>query len=210
MASPGPLRVLLDVNVWIANLIASDKGRQGTAAQQLVSMIARGEWGTDGRSVQLVVSIEMLATLDSVMRRRGASPRKAEAYANAVMDIMKYGPEGLDPYLLLGGREQFAMTDIEDAGVLAAAFASKTDLLVTDNLNDFEIKDCTGLDTRAIETSSGRRQLRAMRHRRGAIDVIVAHPFDVMDWLRRGFDFEPAKLWDDVSASARGDGGTNR
>lgn len=197
-ASVGPLRVVLDVNVWVANLIAADRGRNDTAVRQLVSMIARGEWGNSGRGVQLVISLDMLETLEAVLMRRNAQPQKIEAYSSAVMNIMKFGPEGLDPYLLLGGREQFAMADLEDAGVLATAFASRSDIVITGNLSDFETKDSTSIDTRIVGTSPNSRQLRAHRHRRGDVDLIVAHPFDVMDWIRQGYDFQPAKLWNEI------------
>lgn len=194
-----PLRVLLDVNVWVANLLAAAKGRRGTAAQKVVSMIAGGRWGDQGHEAQLVVSHEMLETLEVVLKRRGATSDSAEAYTEAIKGVMKFGPEELDPYLLLGGREQFGMADIEDAGVLATAFASKTALLVTDNLKDFRTKDSGRVDTRMIRTSSGTRQLYALRHRRSDVDLVVAHPLDVMAWLEQRIDFEPDALWKQIS-----------
>lgn len=194
-----PLRVLLDVDLWVTNLMAAAKGRQGTAAQKIVSMVASGRWGGSGREVQLVVSHEMLDTLSVVLQRAGATPESAEAYAEAITGIMKFGPEELDPYLLLGGREQFATADIEDAGVLATAFASRTALLVTDNLKDFETRDSRRADTRIVKASSGKRQLYALRHRRADIDLVVAHPLDVVSWLEQGLDFAPDALWNQLS-----------
>lgn len=194
-----PLRILLDVNVWVANLMAVARGRQGTATQKIVSMVTRGRWGHQEREAQLVISIEMLETLARVLRRQGASSDSSESYIDAIKGIMKYGPDELDPYLMLGGREQFAMSDVEDAGVLAAAFASKTTLLVTDNLRDFQTRDCLWTDTRIVNSSSGPRQLRALRHRRAGVDVIVAHPLDVTAWLEQRLDFEPDLLWDRIS-----------
>jgi hypothetical protein len=117
----------------------------------------------------------------------------------AIKGIMKYGPDELDPYLVLGGREPFAMADVEDAGVLATAFASRVALLVTDNLRDFQTRDCLWTDTRIVKSSSGSRQLRALRHRRSGIDVIVAHPLDVTAWLEQRLDFEPDALWEQIS-----------
>lgn len=195
-----PLRVLLDVNIWIANLMATGRGRRGTTAQRIVSMIANGRWGDGGREVQLVVSLDMLDTVEQVLERLGASSVNAQAYAEAVRDIMKHGPEELDPYLLLGGREQFAIADVEDAGVLATAFAARAHLVVTDNLKDFRTKESLRVDTRIVATSAGQRQLHALRHRRTDVDLIVAHPLDVMSWLERRIDFEPASLWRQISA----------
>jgi predicted nucleic acid-binding protein len=194
-----PLRILLDVNVWVANLLASARSRQGTAVQKIVAMVSSGRWGDEGREAQLVVSHEMLETLEVVLERLGATPENAEAYTEAIKGIMKFGPEELNPYLLPGGREQFAMADIEDAGVLATAFASRTALLVTDNLKDFQTKDSRRVDTSIVKASSGTRQLHALRHQRSDIDVVVAHPLDVASWLEQGIDFEPGALWNQIS-----------
>jgi predicted nucleic acid-binding protein len=194
-----PLRILLDVNVWVANLMATAKGRQGTAAQRIVSMVTSGRWGDEERETQLVASLEMLETLEHVLQRQGASSDSAEAYTEAIKSIMKYGPDELDPYLLLGGREQFAMADVEDAGVLATAFASKTSLLVTDNLKDFQTNDSLRVDTRIVKASSRSRQLHALRHQRSDVDVIVAHPLDVKVWLEQRLSFEPDALWNQIS-----------
>lgn len=101
-----------------------------------------------------------------------------------------------DPCQLLGGREQFAMADVEDAGVLATAFASRTALLVTGNSNDFRTKDSRRIETRVVNASSGKRQLHALRHQWPEVDLIVAHPLDVISWLERRIDFEPEALWD--------------
>lgn len=199
-----PLRVLLDVNVWVANLLSTARGRRGTAVQKIVAMIAVGRWGDEGRAAQLVISHEMLETLEIVLGSRGVAPDDAAAYADAVMGIMQFGPDELDPYLLLGGREQFAMADAEDAGVLATAFASRTDLLVTDNLKDFRTGDAARAETAVVTTSSGPRQLHALRHRHSGRDLIVAHPLDVIAWLERGYDFEPGPLWERVSPAPAG------
>lgn len=193
-----PLRVLLDVNVWVANLLASARGRRSTAVQKLIATIADGKLA-DGGDVQLVVSHEMLETLEVVLDRLGATQASTEAYVDAIKGIMRFGPEELDPYLLLGGREQFAMADVEDAGVLATAFASKADLLVTDNLKDYRTKDSHRADTRLVRTPSGPRQLYALRHRRTGIDLLVAHPLDVAHWLEQRFDLRPDALWSRIS-----------
>lgn len=190
-----PLRVVLDVNIFVSNIMAHDRGHKGTASQTLVSMISSQKWGLADRA-QLVISFEMIDTLEKVLRRLEFSSARVEAYSNAIIDIMKYGPDGLDPYLILGGEERFAMSDQEDIGVLAMAFGAKADILVTDNLRDFTTKDAAIIDTQVVETTaSGRRILQALRYKIGNADLIVAHPFDVMQWMRSGFDFSPAILW---------------
>ncbi len=163
-------------------------------------MVTSGRWGDEGREAQLVTSIGMLETLEHVLKRQGASSDNSGAYIEAIKGIMKYGPDELDPYLVLGGREQFAMADVEDAGVLATAFASRATLLVTDNLKDFQTKESLRVDTRIVKASSGSRQLHALRHQQFDVDVIVAHPLDVMAWLEQRLNFEPDALWNQISS----------
>lgn len=193
-----PVRVLLDVNVWVGNIMAYDRGHKGTATQTLVSMVSSQKWGMDDRA-QLVISFEMIETLETVLRRRQFTEDRIKAYTGSIIDIMKYGPDALDPYLILGGEERFAMSDVEDAGVLATAFAAGADILVTDNLGDFVTKDASVVDTQMVSTtSSGQRILQALRYEIGRADLIIAHPFDVMQWMRLGYDFTPRALWDAI------------
>jgi predicted nucleic acid-binding protein len=199
-----PLRVLLDVNVWVANLLASAKGWQGTAVQKIVSMVASGRWAGGTREVQLVISYEMLETLEIVLNRLGAPAEGVESYIEAIVGIMKFGPEELDPYLVLGGSEQFAIADTEDARLLAIAFASKTALLVTDNLKDFSTKSAHRVDTRITKASLASRQLYALRHRRSGVDLVVAHPLDVASWLEQRIEFDPEELWQRLMQEAAG------
>lgn len=196
-----PLRVLLDVNIFVASIMAHDRGHQGTAAQTLVSMVAAQRWGVADRA-QLVVSFEMIDTLETVLRGLEFRGDRIASYCAAIVDIMKYGPDALDPYLVLGGEERFAISDAEDAGVLATAFAARADILVTGNLKDFISKDASATQTQVIDTASGRRTLQALRYEIGHADLIVAHPFDVMDWIRLGYDFAPAALWDSIRKPA--------
>ncbi|MDY6962863.1 MAG: PIN domain-containing protein [Pseudomonadota bacterium] len=193
-----PVRVLLDVNVFVGNIMARDRGHKGTATQTLVSMVSSQKWGIDDRA-QLVISFEMIETLETVLRRLQFTEDRIKAYTGSIIDIMKYGPDSLDPYLILGGQERFAMSDVEDAGVLATAFGAEADILVTDNLMDFATKDASVVDTQVVTTtSSGRRTLQALRYEIGRADLIVAHPFDVMQWLRLGYDFRPGTLWNAI------------
>lgn len=196
-----PVRVLLDVNIYIGSIIATQRGHTGTATQTLLSMIGGHQWGSAG-SAQLLISLEMIETLETVLRRLGFPTDLIRAYSTAIVDIMKYGPEELDPYLVLGGEERFALPDVEDAGVLATAFAARADLLVTDNLRDFATKDALSLETQVVmTTSAGPRTLQAFRYQAGQIDLIVAHPFDVMNWIRSGHDFTPSNLWEKIARS---------
>ncbi|MGO7040843.1 PIN domain-containing protein [Rhizobium acaciae] len=193
-----PVRVLLDVNIFVGNIMAHDRGHKGTATQTLVSMVSGQQWGVADRA-QLIISFEMIDTLEMVLRRLKFSEDRIKSYSGSIVDIMKYGPDALDPYLILGGEERFAMSDVEDAGVLAAAFGAKADILVTDNLKDFTTKDASAVETQMVETtSSGQRTLQALRYEIGNADLIVAHPFDVVQWMRLGYDFTPSALWNAI------------
>ncbi|WP_117190640.1 PIN domain-containing protein [Rhizobium terrae] len=149
----------VDVNVVVGSIMAHDRGHKGTATQTLVSMVSSQKWGIDDRA-QLVISFEMIETLETVLRRLQFTEDRIKAYTGSIIDIMKYGPDSLDPYLILGGEERFAMSDVEDAGVLATAFGAEADILVTDNLRDFAAKDASVVDTQVVNTtSSGQRTL---------------------------------------------------
>lgn len=193
-----PVRVLLDVNIFVGNIMAHDRGRKGTATQTLLSMVSSQAWGMDYRA-QLIISFDMIDTLETVLRRMHFAEDRIKAYSGSIVDIMKYGPEALDPYLILGGEERFAMPDVEDAGVLATAIGTGADILVTDNLRDFGTKDASVIDTQVVNTTaSGQRTLQALRYEIGGADLIVAHPFDVMQWMRLGYDFTPETLWNAI------------
>ncbi|NTJ65103.1 PIN domain-containing protein [Agrobacterium rhizogenes] len=190
------VRVLLDVNIFVGNIMAHDRGHKGTATQTLISMVSGQQWGLANRA-QLIISFEMIDTLETVLRRLKYSEDRIKAYSGSIVDIVRYGPDALDPYLILGGEEHFAMSDVEDAGVLATAVGAKADILVTDNLKDFTTKDASMVETQVVDTtSSGHRTLQALRYEIGSADLIVAHPFDVMRWVRMGYDFTPSTLWD--------------
>ncbi|PYE36006.1 PIN domain-containing protein [Rhizobium sp. PP-F2F-G38] len=193
-----PVRVLLDVNIFVGNIMAHDRGRKGTATQTLLSMVSSQTWGMNARA-QLVISFDMIDTLETVLRRLDFTEDRITAYSGSIIDIMKYGPEALDPYLILGGEERFAMPDVEDAGVLATAIGTGADILVTDNLRDFATKDASVIDTQVVNTTaSGQRTLQALRYQIGGADLIIAHPFDVMQWMRLGYDFTPETLWNAI------------
>ncbi|NTF16998.1 PIN domain-containing protein [Agrobacterium rubi] len=197
-----PVRVLLDINIFVGNIMAHDRGHKGTATQTLVSLVSSQKWGIDDRA-QLVISFEMIDTLETVLRRLQFTEDRIKAYTGSIIDIMKYGPDSLDPYLILGGEERFAMSDVEDAGVLATAFGAEVDILVTDNLRDFATKDASVVDTQVLNTTSlGQRTLQALRYEIGSADLIVAHPFDVMQWMRVGYDFTPDTLWNAIQKSS--------
>lgn len=186
MGSSAALKVCLDVNIWVAYLMALQWGRQGTVVAQVVEAVRDMKVGA--MPLQLVMSQEMLGTLERVLDRQGFNPPAVQAFVQSIEDLMRRGPEGIEPHLLVSGRDQLAMHDREDAGVLAASFLARVDLLVTDNLKDFETNDSETFNTQEVaRPSRGTRQLTAIVHERAdGVALVVAHPFDVIEWLKKG------------------------
>ncbi len=180
------LRVCLDVNVWIAFLIARSSGRDGTAAASLVDGVSRGKIG--GIPIQLVLSHELLDTLARVLTRQGFGREPIDRVTMSVTNLGLTGPERLDPALLLAGRDQLAMHDREDAGILATCLAARANLLVTDNLRDFVTNDSERIETRTVRYADGNaRKLFALVHgRNDGVTLVVMHPLDAIEWLQSG------------------------
>lgn len=191
--SSRPLRICLDINVWVSAALAAQNGRTNSVALAMKNWIVTGI--PVDRPVQLVMGVEMIDTLVEVLMRVGFLSEPAAAFGERLIDMMKSGPEALDPLLLLSGRAQFAMHDREDAGVLATAFAARVDLLVTDNLTDFATNDSQSFPTRVVRPAAGERQLMAIIHeRQDGVSLVVAHPLDVREWIRGGFSISAANI----------------
>lgn len=177
------MRICLDLTVWIQNELVRREGRAASAASKVVDAVKRRDWS--GTPLQLVMSVQMLDDLRRVLvEHRGADPNAAEFYIEAIADLIRVGPEKLDPHLLLSGRERYSIQDREDQGVMAVAMLAAVDLLVTANLRHFLMPDCEAVETRSVTGRSGTRQLHAQIHRRpDGGTLIVADPMDVAEWL---------------------------
>jgi PIN domain len=129
------LRLCLDLNVFVADLLAEAAGRPRTAARRLVGAVAAGRCAL-GR-VQLVVSLGMLDRLERVLVRvLAVDPETARERRELIAAFASLGPAG-GPSLTLGGAGTMPMIDAEDAHVLDTALAGRADWLVTANLRDF-------------------------------------------------------------------------
>jgi predicted nucleic acid-binding protein len=183
---PAAIRVCLDVNIWIAHLLAIQNSRVGGSASGLVRIMR--DMTCAAGPVQLVMSWEMLGTLEGVLARLKFDPQGISANTAALVGIMKAGPLRFDPYLLPEGGRSLPMKDIEDAGVLASAIAARVDLLITDNLDDFAIKDVERIATQIVRRRGGsRRQLDALIFERSdGVSLVIAHPIDAIEWLDGG------------------------
>jgi hypothetical protein len=174
------------VNVWIAHLVALQHEKDAGAASALVRMVE--DRTSAAGPVQLAMSWEMLATLERVLDRLGYSRGNILGASAAVTAMMKAGPEQFDPYLLPEGGRHLLMRDGEDARVLASAIAARVDLLITDNLDDFAIKDAERIDTRMVRRRDRPpRQLYALiLERPDGVAIVIAHPIDAVEWLKGG------------------------
>ena len=180
-----PLRTCLDANVWVSYVGAMSAMKRGPPAD-LVDMIDEGD--AHGIPLQLFLSWELIDTIRDVLLRFGVEEGLVTPFIAAIEDLMRTGPERLEPPLFLSGRDQLAMRDREDAGVLGACFAQDVELLITDNLADFVTPDAERIDTQVITRRNGTtRQLFALIHEpiQHAV-LVVMHPVDALEWLSNG------------------------
>ena len=187
-------RVVIDVNLLVSSVKALHAGRRGTISQRAVDYAATGE--SNGRPFQLVTSFAMTDTLQSVLLRSIGDQGLVEEAVNAWIDMMKFGPERLDPLLVLGGTPNLSLKDREDGGVLATALASGADFLVTDNLKDFRSRDCEVFETSVLKSADGRvRRLVCQLHATpSGASLLIVHPADFVQWIEKRFDMSPASI----------------
>lgn len=169
-----PLRLCLDLNVFVADLLARRERREDTAVRLLVESVARTT--TPLGRLQLIVSVGMLNRLRSVLEGRlGVTATTVGSYVGALSQYARHGPTGRSPLLVLGGTGVLPMPDREDAHVLETAIAGRADLLATADMAHFSFSDTIVLE-----------EDRVLRYRRADHDVVIAHPFRAARWIREG------------------------
>jgi predicted nucleic acid-binding protein len=164
------LRLCIDLNIWVAALLADRQGRSNTASQYLVEIVRSGI--SPVGEVSLIISLGMLDELRSVIiEHLGLNVEIADAYISAIEEYAKLGVQ-----LTLGGTGVIALRDTEDLHVLETAIAGKADFLITANFKDFIVRRDTQIkiaDRHAIYYSS-------------AHSVQIVHPYLMVEWLRSG------------------------
>jgi predicted nucleic acid-binding protein len=164
------LRLCLDLNIWIAALLADRKARANTGSQYLIEIVRSGS--SPVGAVNLIISLGMLDELKSVIvEHLGLNIETADAYVSAIEEYAKLGAQ-----LTLGGTGVIGLRDTEDAHVLETAIAGKADFLVTANFKDFIVDRDTKIeipDRHAIYYSS-------------AHSLQIVHPYLMLEWIRRG------------------------
>ena len=79
---PVPFRICLDINVWVAAEFGILRGRTGTVAQDMVSLVASQH--LNNRPLQLVIGVEMITTLGKVLVRHGVSTDVAAEFGRKI------------------------------------------------------------------------------------------------------------------------------
>jgi len=191
-----PLRVVLDVNVFVRLVKAKREQRTGTAAQRIFSALETGRMF--GRPAQIVASHRLMDTLCDVLQRLSVPADEVDAFSRAVIDAMKAGPEELDPHLILGGTPDLTLKDVEDGGVLATAFGARAHVLVTDNLADFQPIRTENYETTRIRLADGHSRTLTCHivSRPDGLEIVVAHPIDFAAWISELFDPTPKNVRD--------------
>ena len=197
-----PLRVVLEVNIFVRLVKAHRARRTGTAAQRIFTALETGQMC--GRSAQIVASYQMIDTLSDVLHRLSVPAKQAEEFSRAVIGAMKAGPEALDPHLILGGTPDLTLQDAEDGGVLATAFGARAHVIVTDNLTDFMPQGCKTYETTKIRLTDGseRNLTCQILSRPNGHEIVVAHPIDFAEWIGELVDPTPKNLRDRYSNPA--------
>jgi PIN domain len=80
---PAAIRVCLDVNLWIAHLLAVQNSRVGGSVSGLVRIVR--DMTCAAGPVQLVISWEMLGTLEGVLARLKFDPQSILANTAALI-----------------------------------------------------------------------------------------------------------------------------
>lgn len=160
------MRACLDLNIWVADILARRDGRSGSACQLIVNAV-RGL--APDTPLQLVVSWGMLDRLQTVLADQlGFGASTAEDLADAISSYAEQGPS-----LTLGGVGVIPIHDREDQHVLETAWAGSAAVLVTADFRGFLSADAEVL----IED-------RLAKLRRADEVLFLIHPFTFAAWLR--------------------------
>ena len=160
------MRACLDLNVWVADILARRDGRAGSACQLIVNAVRGVEHDTP---LQLVVSWGMLDRLQMVLTDKLGF--EASTAGELIEAITSYAEQG--PSLTLGGAGVIPIHDREDRHVLETAWAGRAAVLVTIDFRGFLSAEAEVL----VEA-------RLAKLRRGDQTLFLVHPFTFAAWLR--------------------------
>ena len=163
------LRLCIDLNIWVAALLADCQGISNTASQYLVEIVRSGVCPVGETS--LIISTGMLSDLTSILLEYLSLTIEAtERYASAVKDYAKLGTQST-----LSGTGVIVLQYATDLHVLETAIAGKAHFLVTANIKHFTLGDTQ------VEIPD-----RHVIYRSPAHSVHIVHPYLMVEWLRVG------------------------
>lgn len=188
-----PIRLAVDINVWYADLLASQRGRLGTAARYIADAVRAGT--CPAGPVQLIISVPTIENWASVLQRRfGYAARDADDQASMLYDYAVDGAIGVPPSIVVGsGHLPFAdetaqrqaaasrggrlFDEIEDdRHVLLGAIAGNAHILVTSDVDDFSRGPAQAL--------TGRTDVIVYPWSTGGL--VIATPAFARHWLQQG------------------------
>ena len=101
LTSERVIRLTLDINVFIANILSREIGRRNTAARFLVEAVRTGT--SPAGPVQLVTSLPIIENYTNVLSRRlGYDAVAAEERAWILREYALEGPTPEHPYVIVG------------------------------------------------------------------------------------------------------------
>jgi PIN domain len=187
------LIVVPDVNVLVSKLNADRAGRSSTISQKVVRHLISGS--IIGEPVQVAMSFKMLDAYREVLLHNDYPERLVEESISGLIGVMKFGPLGFDPHIVLGGSPDPALKDSEDGGV-ATAYAAHATILITDNLKDFAVQGAETFQTSRSKTPNGtlRELYCVIRSRPDGKELVIVHPADFVSWTERNFRISPPSI----------------
>src|SRR5580700_3120672 len=104
--------VVPDINVLVSKLYADKAAKSSTISQKVVRHLLSGS--ILGEPVQIAMSFKMLDTYREVLLRKNYPEEWVEESISGLIGMMKFGPLGFDPHIILGGSPDGALNDRED------------------------------------------------------------------------------------------------
>jgi len=181
------LRVVFDINVWVANTLAALRHRDGTSCQRLVESLIIGQCRLGPLASN--ISHAMLDTFETVLEREfGMPPDLVDAARNIAQEACSH-----PPLAVLGGGVQ-PVKDIEDLSVLETALAVRADILVTHNMKDFTPGPRAQLDADIIRSKAGTAEVVLVRQPGLPHGLVITTPYAAKAWLIDGYPPPPGVL----------------
>lgn len=191
------IRICLDINVLVSDLLGTLEGKKGTASRYLVDAVRNGE--CEAGPVQFITSVPVIENWAAVLIKKFKYDRESsEETAWLLHDYATEGPLAIPPSIVVGaGHVPFATEQDErkaaqahltaseeklydeiadDRHVLLSAIGGQADLLISNDVDDFYRGPAQAFSNRAD----------AITYPRVAPPLVIGKPSFVAYWLRQG------------------------